>query len=237
MLSATRVEVLNVLPYASTLEYAFGEVIKPPAIGLYLRGVLNPVLVQGEVYFNVTKTNSYTTYVDKRTGQHLGQRPVFESVPILPGSDISAMTGEITDSSGNVVIPSYAMAAKERYLSNMPFLPYRGVEIARCIIEEYISRLTCHGWKIDSENTLRKLLYCEPDRDGIKLWKDGFMERALENLLIQVTDFIGPDTYHIYFVKTRGYEVIIEKTVDYRAWQWVKHQEEQELWRHRHDDV
>jgi hypothetical protein len=237
MLTATRVEVLNVLTYASTLECSYSEVIKPPKVGLYLKGVLNPVMVQGEQYFNVVTTDTRIDTVDKLSGRLINSRRQFESIPILPGQDISPMQGVIVDSNGNTVIPGYAMADKARYLTNYPTMPYRGVEIIRCMIEEFISRVTCHGWKINAESDLKALLYEEEGRNGMQLWRDGFMDRVIEPLIIRVMDFIGPDTFHIYFVKTREYEIIIEKTVDFRAWQWVKHQEECQEWSHRYDDV
>lgn len=222
LVTPTAALALNILPSAYLLEQSYEKYMKPPVAGVYLKGHMYAVMREGEQYYTSKACKGALVVKDKLSGQVLNKLRLKSMTEIKPGQDMSDLFCDVVDSNGTVVIPAYAMADKPRYLSTYPMLPYRGLQVARLVIEDYIARLTCHGYKPDSSLGLEN--YLTPE--GIDLWKRFYFDRSLETVLNQVTEFIGKDTFHYYFLKSIGNDIIVEKTVDYRAYLWVKSQEE-----------
>lgn len=133
---------------------------------------------------------------------------------IFPIGDFESTTTPVIDEDGNVILSKYIMTNKRKFLSASPTLPVIGSAVIKALIEYHIS--TISPWtKTNGYKT--KLL---------SLFNDYVDEDHLIDLCIsiiqQINSFIGDDEWNIYFVKFIGLDICIDKSIDYRIYEFTK---------------
>ena len=197
-LRVTQTFYLPIFNYASMLERQFGEFLLPPRVGIYKIGEIYPCIEPNKLYYS----------------QKLNRNQTYTTTPI---TDINTVTDTVTDEIGNVIIPLNMMKNKTQYLRNEPNVPVRGLIIIELLIKKYLESIA--PWVKHSMQHGRIVSNIKPEHHAV--YTDGHLEKTCESLFLQVSDFVGNDTWHIYFVKFVGIDLVIEKTIDYRVHDWT----------------
>lgn len=205
--------ILSLGEVASFIERKYAKVIKPYAKGIYKIGERYPSVV------------SDVTYFVKDTQDH-------NKVEQL--TDISSLTDTsyIVDENNSVVIDNFYIKNRDSALSMSPSLPIHGYEIAKQAIAHYIGKRNPYTRDASTAlNHISKLLIDGIDhQDAITFILD---ECVFTPVYMQIDSFIGKDIYHVYFYKTVSIcDLVIEKTIDWRAYQWHLTQQDQDSEHH-----
>lgn len=196
-LRTTQTFFLPVFNYAILIERQYGDFIIPAPVGIYKVGDIYPCIQNNKRYYSqkISKTNQCNSCLV---------------------TDINKVNDTIIDESGNLVIPAYVMKNKEQYLRNEPTVPARGLMIVELLVKRYIESIS--PWVRHSTYNSKILNHFKPE--GIDLFNSGEIDLLCNSLFAQVSDFIGLDVWHIYFVKFMGLDLLIEKSRDFRVVQW-----------------
>lgn len=187
----------HILEYARMIESHYDHLLKPYQEGIYIAGSFEPVIVASKQYFT-----------------HVIEKGVTVKVPI---KDISKVNENIYNTDGKIVVPAYVMQNKENLCSNSPFLPTRGALIVLNLIKYEIASIS--RW--ENNQGYRMALNNSFTRDAGEVLDELMVDRLCESLTDQVKDFIGKDTWNIYFTKLIGVDVCVEKCTDYRIHEWT----------------
>lgn len=108
-------------------------------------------------------------------------------------------------------------------ITNKPTVPASSLKIMTCVIMNRIHHLCKY-----TRGSLAKdaYPYIKPEyrtEDNID-----FLETIFDSLIIQILKLIGNDKYHIYFVELKKSVLYIEKTVDFRIYDWYRMKNEYE---------
>lgn len=189
--------------YAELIEQQFEHLLRPPIEGIYRVGDITPILYANKRYFI--------------------QRKVNNSIVLEPITDFSKVEESIVDDSGNLILSAHYMKNKQMYLSNKPSIPTRGLEITKCLVDEHFANIS--PWA-KSQGLKQRLYSFFKDREtGIQVVDEGFLERVCESLMIKINDFIGNDVWNIYTTKIIAVDMLIEKSIDYRIYDWTLQQQ------------
>ena len=107
--------VIDLLDLADRITMGFEGFLKPAPAGLYVSTKLEPVWRNGE--------NGYI---------------MDESSTLVQIHDINKVTGPVYNSRGQCIITALQMANRDKMLSAVPTLPYRGMRIARLLYEHAV---------------------------------------------------------------------------------------------------
>lgn len=200
--------ILSLGEVASFIERKYAKAVKSYAPGIYKIGERYPSVVNGVSYFvkdtqDHNKIEALTDFMSLRD------------------------TSYIVDTNNSIVIDNFYIKNKESALSMTPTLPIHGYEIAKQAIAHHIGRRNPYTRDASAAlNHISKLLIDGIDHtDAIN---DILDEAVFTPVYMQVDSFIGRDVYHVYFYKTVGIcDLVIEKTIDWRAYQWHITQQDQ----------
>lgn len=179
----------------------YAEWLIPPEPGIYLLYSPTPALKPGMYYTE----SSYT------------QRQPIQSLDNIREA--------LLDPQGNTVIPQHVMRQKERYLSALPRVPARAIQLAILIIKIRISQLVKHRWGYKDPNDIYHYFLRE-------YW-DRISYDELEEVCIElirfVDEFVYDHDWNIYFVNLSGVDAWIHRAEDFRIVDWMqqKYQEEE----------
>ena len=191
---------------ASNIELDCEGLLKPAPKGIYCSGKLEPALVDGKEYF----------YRDSNAKS-------------LSLKDINEVNTAIYDSNGKCVIPLVYMKKRTVMVSNEPFMPYRGMQIVKDLVTNQIDRSrTFKKYPKERDAVLKNHflpnLTVEQEHDAlIKI------NEAYSSLEAEVYEFLANHSWNIFFVNIQNTKLILEKSLDYRAFLWE--QEHGEAWR------
>lgn len=191
--------ILNTLPYAMLIEQQFGEFLQPSPVGIYKIGECDPSIIPNKAYY------SEKVMAD-------GNRIV------SPITDFQTETEAVVDSAGQLVIPPYMMRSKEKYLSAQPTVPARGIYLIELLINRYIEQTVQHS----KYNHYSRKIDAQILPEHLYLHSSGQLERACDSIFGQIGDFMRQDDWHIYFVKRQQLDITVEKTIDYRIYDYHK---------------
>jgi hypothetical protein len=107
--------VVDLLDLADRITMGFEGYLKPAPSGLYAHNKLEPVWRDG--------TNGYI---------------LDDTSTLVMVTDINKVTGPIYNARGQCIITALQMANREKMLSAAPYLPYRGMRIARLMYEHCV---------------------------------------------------------------------------------------------------
>lgn len=197
-LKTTQTCFLPIYHYAVMIEHQYEDLLIPNKLGIYKAGEIEPCIVANKSYFSQS--------IDKISGCYQRKAIV----------DFNKETNTVTDEIGTTIISSTMMRDKEHYLSNIPTVPARGLLIIEMLIKRFIESVT--PWSRNS--SFSNKLVSQFKINGSEILNEGHLDKICESLYSQLSEFIGHDVWHIYFVKFSGVDIIIEKTLDFRIQQW-----------------
>lgn len=195
--------LLSSLANAVLIEQHFGAFLLPPPQGIYKNGEVDPCIINTEPYFFEDDKSKF--YTDKTFFQFSGKS-------LQPISDINSVTSNVYDKLGRIIIPEFMMKDKERFLSSTPTVPYRGVILVELLIRNYIDSIS----NIPGKKSYAGRIERHVDPRFVDHTVIDSLEVICKSLFLQVEQFIGDDLWHIYYVKRIQFDIIIEKTIDYR---------------------
>lgn len=195
--------MLSSIASAVLIEQQFGEFLLPAPQGVYKNGEVDPCMLSTEPYFYDSEKGVF--YTGKSFAQSTGNS-------LQPIVDINTVKTNVYDKSGRVVIPAYMMADKEKYLSSQPTVPYRGVILVELLIRNFIDSVS----NIPGRKAYAGRIERHVDPKFVNNDTVDSLEVICKSLFMQIDQFIGDDLWHIYYVKRMQFDIIIEKTIDYR---------------------
>ena len=195
LLSPTEIFRMDPFDFVRLIESELVPFMRPLEPNTYLKGQMLPVFQKGRLYF--TKKGLATN---------------------TPITSLDGLTETIYDYAGNVVIPPNVMRNKDRYLSGTPTMPLQTAMVLEAYIKYYLEQMCPYRQMGGSAKALCSLF----NEQGQEMFEEGTIERILEPVGKVVRDFVGRDTWHIYFVKLEADSVFIEKTIDYRIYQYYE---------------
>ena len=218
---------LEVGDFAQQVEISCADYLLPAPKGIYLKNRLEPVMTDGNAY-----------YIYKGQQRHKIQ-------------DINLIKENVYTESGSLLIPKIFMENKARFLSEVPFIPYRGVKLAELLINEQVDSMieyrhrrgyTLHkvlshmlpipvkvveDYSAEAANLRLRELHAGIDKAPAEHPEDTITRRLDEDyasLQKEINLFIGEHTWNIYLIKLTNLTVTIERFMDYRIYCWeVEH--------------
>lgn len=199
---------INLEAIGNEIELVLGEYIKPCPPGIYVINKLEPVMVDGGIYY--VKKNDRYVQVD----------------------DVNKETTAIYNKDYHTIITSTFMKNKNKFISNNCLLPYRGIHIALVMIRHYVNSMS--QYLSNDPNTVKKLsthLYSfeEEASVGIPVNIDVIendllkkIEEVMMGLYRDIQRFVGKDDWHIYTIRLNDSLVRIEKNMDFRIYDWTE---------------
>lgn len=186
--------------YADLIEKQFSDLLLPPAPGIYRVGDIQPLLDARRQYF-----------VQKIVDGRIQQNPI---------TNFSEVEDSVVDETGKLVISAHFMKNKQKYLSNQPTIPARGLEIVRCMIDDHIAKI--NPWA-KSQGYYNRLCGFFSSREAVIEIVDGYLLESLcSSLITRVNQFIGNDEWNIYFTKVHAVDLKIDKHIDFRIYDWTQ---------------
>lgn len=180
---------------ADKIENVCGDSLADPPPGIYQLGHLEPTIVPG--------------------------KPVFrkEDGVLKPLTDFAEANGAVYDDAGRVLISARIVKEKDKFLSNTPLLPYRGLYIARELVEHEINQFVAYHRR--SGKTLTDVIN-KHFKPQAKLEEQQLneVESCCRQVKTDLSDFLGERRWHMFFTHISGTSVRVERCMDWRAWEW-----------------
>ena len=199
LLVPDEVFIISIEDDAYNLNNIYGKALKPNPEGVYLSSSLLPVLRPGQ------------ELVEAVTGKTYGVDNVMEA------------KNDLSNESGEVVISSYHLKNKNRYLSTKGFYPVSAIQLLKIVIDKNLRRFC----KYSMPFTIGETSFYQYITDE---YKKNFNQALLEDFsserLDQIYDFVKKDRWRMYFTRVRRNNLYIEKCVDYRIYEWTRQQYE-----------
>lgn len=207
-ITPTRTMLIDPLDTAELIEALYDHLLAPYEPGYYLPNSRRPVIFTGNQY-----------YRDDRTPYAEGE--VFDDA--------------VYDAAGEIIVEKVELPA----LSKRPTIPYRGICMTRDVAEHIVSTLS--RWEINNNYSLRSVLHAHMSETWIATHTTDEIDDAVSTLGAhfmglreEIRRFVGNDGWIMHFVTTWGRTAIkIEKTVDYRIWDW-EHRMRNGEWKNNH---
>lgn len=198
LLDPTAILILSVYDYVGEIERKVGAHYKQLPPGVYMKGQLLPVLRSGQAYFTESGYSS--------------QKPV---------TALDGVKEAIVDSNGVVVIPRFMMQQQKQYLQSSPTLPFQTALLLEAYARYHIALCSPHvtpGGMSGYARSVHNLF----DSSFYKMIDEGYLDTAMQPFVNTLNRFMGPDVWHIYFIKLTNSDLVIEKTTDYRIVEYYK---------------
>lgn len=231
-LDVCKVFRIDIEDMACTIEQYVGEYLKEPPKGIFSATQLEPVMKEGADYFmrKPDPTTGKLQEVRVCTLDDLGGGAVF---PVKSNRGLGRQSW-IHDRiphqrHEDVAVPRFFADRKNKFLSSVPMLPYRGIKVIESIIENLINQKV-HYARINKEpidyvfNQFKsEYLHgdYESNLDPLVL----FIESITEQLQDDLKKFMAGFEWHLYFVTISASRLTVEMSVDQRAYLWMVEQE------------
>ena len=155
----------------------------PEENGVYLLNQITPILREGVKYF---------TYEGLNSGIHIKEE------------EFAKLNEDIYNESGNIIINKEVMKRKDFLLRNKPTVRARVIKIAELLVNEYMNQ-TSHIFSRRYNVADEIFKHLLPEYQD--LYSGGMLAETLDQLFLQISEFIGNDTWHIYFIKLIGSDI------------------------------
>ena len=195
--------VVSSVASAALIENQFSNFLLPPPAGVYKIGEVDACMVSGEPYFYEEDKGLF--YTDKAFFQYSGKT-------IQPIVNINDVNSAVYDKTGRIVIPAFMMQDKAQYLSSTPTVPCRGVVLVELLIKNYLDSISNIPGKRSYGGRVERHIKQEYADDSVI----DSLEVICKTLFLHIEQFVGDDLWHIYYVKRIQFDIVIEKTIDYR---------------------
>lgn len=197
---------LNIEDCASYIEsYCADKLLAPPK-GIYSNSRIEPVMVDGGNYYTVE-------FKEGRTFR----------TPVHDLGTVKKNLSVYTEVNGvdRVVVTNLQLLNKDRCLSHLPIRPYRGVKIVEQLITNQIDSFIKYrkGTK-DLYSQICSHLQSPLDEEALETIMGAIKEQYSDTRQV-IQEFMGKHDWHLYFIKFKGGTVTIQKSIDYRAYDWM----------------
>lgn len=185
--------VFSLRPLGSEIELLLEQYLTPAPTGIYSNTRLEPVMTAGNDYFEIQPDGTKTRVVD-----------------------INKAKTAVYDANDKRVITAQQVKNMASCLSETPFLPYRGIKIARLLYEYAIdSRVR---WRRSRSVAYDKVL--RQHMTGVACYED--LEQLLDEFQIHVNQNIEPlivdHEWHYFYLRDTGETNLrVERGIDYRV--------------------
>lgn len=200
LLHTTQTLLVDAVEELQYLLYSYPDILLSNPKGVYQVGHLFPVLRDGEYYYT-------------RKGLREGK----------PIKDLDSINEAVFDGQGRMLINDFAMKHKRQFLSNESSLSKAGLHAIYCFtnkkIEDNCAYSRFHRYE-EPFLSCFKPEYREAVRHG-----EIDVDLMLGRLGERINDFIQSEPWTIYFVKKISTLLLIEKTVDFRIYDWTLQKE------------
>lgn len=211
------VAVFDLARYVVRLPKRYRDILQPAPVGVYARGVLEPILTFSE------KTRYFTSKQYKTA-------PKFPDV--LNFEQFATSKQAIVDKDGKVIHVCPAMV-KDLFSTECSF-EYSAVHLVGIATWDTMRRLHRHT---SPTSTLQKRQLC-PDNyvtDGALEHIDYEDQPGITKLVDRLLDFVGRDIHHQYHLALKNTTLTVEKGNDYRVIEYYRERfsslEESELFK------
>lgn len=211
---------IDYIDCATQIELTYGNLLLPAPEGVYMKGRVDPVIQAGRKY-----------YVRRGSAS--------EQITSLEG-----IKENIYDEQTKLVIPKTYLQQAHNYISNTPYVPYRGAKLVELLTNEYLESFVHYKrWDVDyRERILRHFNAAEIGEEVVipERFKDLYGNDGLDveryhpfdkievemgdifylRLLNEIKLFLGEKRWYMYNVYVSGNLLHIERYCDWRAWQW-----------------
>jgi len=185
------------------INFNYPDIFKENPKGIYIVGKIDPVLTDGENYYTKSGLNS--------------------GVPI---KNIDTVNEDVYNSKGKIVINAFVMRNKRKFLKNDSAYSYYGIKAIRAYINKIIENNSAY---ITHRRYLDAFINCfKPELQKPILNQEIDIDLLLNPLSEKVYNFIKDDPWIIYLTKQLGSICLVQKTVDYRIYDWTLQKEKQE---------
>jgi hypothetical protein len=194
----TKELIFDAAQVGDLLEAQFGMYLLPPPEGLYLPHQTQPVVRARQYYYQLSRSKDST---------------VAAEVPIKSLEDIHE---DLYDQDHTVVVPKRL----SKYLSVAPTLPVRGILLVADMVDWTIQNSA--AWtkrKCPLVGTVIEQHLKEEYRTPEVIER---VDNLLADIRTDVRQFIGRDTWVMFFHKLRRRDIIVERTVDFRIYDWER---------------
>lgn len=191
--------VIDLLDHVTSIEEQYLNALVEPIEGIYVTGSIEPLFKPDQTYCMKELINA-------------------GDLSIIPYNKILSSKSDILDRNGNLVITARDLFLKKKFLNTKPSVPAVAIKAALAVVDDYVTSV-CR--KANRNRCYNLYSLVKPEYHSSMVSKDEFMH-VFERLLDQVMKFIGNDTWNIYFVKTKGTSLIIEKSVDWRVYRYYE---------------
>lgn len=209
--------------HANLIENICEGKLLPEPKGIYITTQVEPVMVDGQVYYTLEPTPPKEDNVIYKDGGSLVKKSSFSPGSVLvPIVDINIIKSAVYNSDGKVIIRSSLIKNKERNLNNASFLPYRGIKIIELLIQDHINSIVQHRrYRRNCYDEIAKHLLPDNTASAFELYSGEF-ELLFDELLRDIELFLGWKSWNIYHTTLRGTRFTIERGIDYRVNEWEK---------------
>lgn len=203
------------------------EALIDPPKGIYLKGSLKPFITDNVDYYAesvLTKKGLNREELVYNGVIVKGSKVVdFQEERITDFQDILGLTENLIDECGTVVLTADDIKRRSKYMSLTPSIPVIAIEVAALMVKSYLDSIcpynkTVRSIRSISENTLEEFV----KESYHHLIDEDEFDVEFESLLNIVSEFVGDDLWFIYTHRIKGTDLIIEKLIDFRIYDWYR---------------
>lgn len=177
-----------------------------PEPGVYTLSSLDPVIKKDVVYYH---------------GSINQDEPViFDHTPTI--DDITIYKKGLFHEDGLVVLSPAVIQNAKRLLRNESFVSKAAFTVIEYIIRDAINNSIAYGDTVHREMCFPFEYKHYLTQEGQDAYAEGQFENMCEGLLIQAVSFVSERPWSIYFTRPSGSDLIIERLIDYRIYDWTK---------------
>lgn len=201
LLKPTEILILDLMEYISGIDKdPYFNALVEPTPGVYLPGSLDPIMSFSNPCYPASKM----------------------CIPEYAITSIEGMLacGEsIVNSKGNLIGDVRKIRRIVKHMTDKPQLPVIMLKVMMGVLTNYLGNL-CRETRF-SFNVSNYHKYIRPEYEYLLI--EEAYETAMDDLIMDINKFVGRDTHHIYFTKLQATSVVIEKTIDYRIYEWYQY--------------
>jgi hypothetical protein len=223
----------NLENHAWAIEAHCADAILPPPQGIYCKGILEPIMVDGGEYHIHADISGSTVKVPVNNLDTVGNSPVYR----MQGRE------------ERVIISGKIMEKKHRFLSTEPSLPYRGLKILHSMVEDYFDDFVAYPRdrtspkKKKSDRIADFASVTNPRSEKECLCKhfspvisDEAFEKAAKTIELITKDIFSElakfrknYVWNLYTVTIDGCSIKVDMGIDYRAFLHLEQQAKERL--------
>lgn len=219
--------VVSVESYAWEINNNFGSALILPQDGYYFRNSIEPVLLLDKTYTHICSgdVDSFKKNTVRNKITDVSAQDIMEK-GFLPDD------GYIYDpNTGRTILNAYSYKNRFKTIQLGTEDPIIEKKLIALSVDEFIvSHFNCDKSVIYSRSRSRLIqnLFVNDEAydqtyETSKYREDryfGSIQEVLKPLYNTVSEFMKSDNNHIYFMREIGYDLYIEKTIDYRIYDW-----------------